>query len=199
MKAQTEVAGSIYSQTSSHHKLVLHMNSVHLTQYLHRCFFCGDSIEKSLFASTLHSSQGSQNAKAKVSLFSSIVSHCFMGVCVFVVLQEDVSFSALVQLFDPLLSPRCYAVVGLKSYGNRITSWWTCTHSHECSDSTWAPTVLQKRLCSAYLFSPAWLFAWLHLNCWIPLCSFWITLSNVFLYVLFLRRHRYHVFTVSES
>ncbi|XP_017270330.1 methyltransferase-like protein 25 [Kryptolebias marmoratus] len=29
--------------------------------------------------------------------------------------QEDVSFSALVQLFDPLLSPRCYAVVGLKN------------------------------------------------------------------------------------
>ncbi|KAM6895738.1 putative methyltransferase-like protein 25 [Xenentodon cancila] len=28
--------------------------------------------------------------------------------------QEDVSFSGLVQLFDPLLSPRCYAVVGLK-------------------------------------------------------------------------------------
>ncbi|XP_072311169.1 probable methyltransferase-like protein 25 [Eucyclogobius newberryi] len=28
--------------------------------------------------------------------------------------QENVSFSALVQLFDPLLSPRCYAVVGLK-------------------------------------------------------------------------------------
>uniref|UniRef100_A0A3Q0R7T3 Methyltransferase like 25 n=1 Tax=Amphilophus citrinellus TaxID=61819 RepID=A0A3Q0R7T3_AMPCI len=28
--------------------------------------------------------------------------------------QEDVSFSALVQLFDPLLSPRCYAVIGLK-------------------------------------------------------------------------------------
>ncbi|XP_022062415.2 methyltransferase-like protein 25 [Acanthochromis polyacanthus] len=36
--------------------------------------------------------------------------------------QEDVSLSALVQLFDPLLSPRCYAVVGLKSYGKRITS-----------------------------------------------------------------------------
>ncbi|XP_026183191.1 putative methyltransferase-like protein 25 isoform X2 [Mastacembelus armatus] len=36
--------------------------------------------------------------------------------------QEDVSFSALVQLFDPLLSPRCYAVVGLKSYGNGVTS-----------------------------------------------------------------------------
>ncbi|XP_050933557.1 methyltransferase-like protein 25 [Lates calcarifer] len=36
--------------------------------------------------------------------------------------QENLSFSALVQLFDPLLSPRCYAVVGLKSYGNRITS-----------------------------------------------------------------------------
>ncbi|XP_049892621.1 methyltransferase-like protein 25 [Epinephelus moara] len=33
--------------------------------------------------------------------------------------QEDLSFSALVQLFDPLLSPRCYAVVGLKSYGDR--------------------------------------------------------------------------------
>lgn len=28
--------------------------------------------------------------------------------------QENLSFSALVQLFDPLLSPRCYAVVGLK-------------------------------------------------------------------------------------
>ncbi|XP_071358617.1 probable methyltransferase-like protein 25 [Trachinotus anak] len=36
--------------------------------------------------------------------------------------QEDCSLSALVQLFDPLLSPRCYAVVGLKSYGNRVTS-----------------------------------------------------------------------------
>uniref|UniRef100_A0A8C3FX12 Methyltransferase like 25 n=1 Tax=Cyclopterus lumpus TaxID=8103 RepID=A0A8C3FX12_CYCLU len=30
--------------------------------------------------------------------------------------QEDSSFSALVQLFDPLLSPRCYAVIGLKSW-----------------------------------------------------------------------------------
>ncbi|KAM6896532.1 putative methyltransferase-like protein 25 isoform 3-T3 [Lycodopsis pacificus] len=29
--------------------------------------------------------------------------------------MEELSFSALVQLFDPLLSPRCYAVVGLKS------------------------------------------------------------------------------------
>lgn len=28
--------------------------------------------------------------------------------------QENVSYSALVQLFDPLLSPRCYAVIGLK-------------------------------------------------------------------------------------
>ncbi|XP_067437405.1 methyltransferase-like protein 25 [Thunnus thynnus] len=36
--------------------------------------------------------------------------------------QEEESFSTLVQLFDPLLSPRCYAVVGLKSYGDRITS-----------------------------------------------------------------------------
>ncbi|KAF1372324.1 hypothetical protein PFLUV_G00264090 [Perca fluviatilis] len=34
--------------------------------------------------------------------------------------QEDLSFSALVQLFDPLLSPRCYAIIGLKSYGDRI-------------------------------------------------------------------------------
>ncbi|TNN28592.1 Methyltransferase-like protein 25 [Liparis tanakae] len=33
--------------------------------------------------------------------------------------QEDLSFSALVQLFDPLLSPRCYAVVGLKSREER--------------------------------------------------------------------------------
>ncbi|XP_041833889.1 methyltransferase-like protein 25 isoform X1 [Melanotaenia boesemani] len=36
--------------------------------------------------------------------------------------QEDVSFSALVQLFDPLLSPRCYAIVGLRSDAKRITS-----------------------------------------------------------------------------
>ncbi|XP_070709930.1 probable methyltransferase-like protein 25 [Pempheris klunzingeri] len=35
--------------------------------------------------------------------------------------QKDLSFSALVQLFDPLLSPRCYAVVGLKSYEGRIS------------------------------------------------------------------------------
>ncbi|XP_042366871.1 methyltransferase-like protein 25 isoform X2 [Plectropomus leopardus] len=35
--------------------------------------------------------------------------------------QEDLPFSALVQLFDPLLSPRCYAVVGLKSYEDRIS------------------------------------------------------------------------------
>ncbi|KAK2883045.1 methyltransferase-like protein 25 isoform X2 [Channa argus] len=35
--------------------------------------------------------------------------------------QEGVWFSALVQLFDPLLSPRCYAVIGLKTNGNRIT------------------------------------------------------------------------------
>ncbi|XP_059181437.1 methyltransferase-like protein 25 [Centropristis striata] len=35
--------------------------------------------------------------------------------------QEDLSFSAVVQLFDPLLSPRCYAVVGLKSYEDRIS------------------------------------------------------------------------------
>ncbi|XP_072530055.1 probable methyltransferase-like protein 25 [Salminus brasiliensis] len=31
--------------------------------------------------------------------------------------QENVSYSALVQLFDPLLSPRCYAVVGIKGPG----------------------------------------------------------------------------------
>ncbi|XP_014868389.1 PREDICTED: methyltransferase-like protein 25 isoform X4 [Poecilia mexicana] len=36
--------------------------------------------------------------------------------------QEDVSFSALVQLFDPLLSPRCYAVVGLKSHSTKLRS-----------------------------------------------------------------------------
>lgn len=28
--------------------------------------------------------------------------------------QDNVSHSALVQLFDPLQSPRCYAVVGIK-------------------------------------------------------------------------------------
>ncbi|XP_066525214.1 methyltransferase-like protein 25 [Hoplias malabaricus] len=31
--------------------------------------------------------------------------------------QDNVSYSALVQLFDPLLSPRCYAVVGIKRHG----------------------------------------------------------------------------------
>ncbi|XP_067110593.1 methyltransferase-like protein 25 [Osmerus mordax] len=31
--------------------------------------------------------------------------------------QEDVSFSTLVQLFDPVLSPRCYGVVGVKTPG----------------------------------------------------------------------------------
>ncbi|KAL7828079.1 hypothetical protein AOLI_G00312310 [Acnodon oligacanthus] len=31
--------------------------------------------------------------------------------------QENVSCSALVQLFDPLLSPRCYAVIGIKRRG----------------------------------------------------------------------------------
>uniref|UniRef100_A0A3P9N2F2 Methyltransferase like 25 n=1 Tax=Poecilia reticulata TaxID=8081 RepID=A0A3P9N2F2_POERE len=36
--------------------------------------------------------------------------------------QEGVSFSALVQLFDPLLSPRCYAVVGLKSHSTKLKS-----------------------------------------------------------------------------
>ncbi|XP_076578515.1 putative methyltransferase-like protein 25 [Chaetodon auriga] len=36
--------------------------------------------------------------------------------------QEDLAFSALVQLFDPLLSPRCYAVIGLKSYEDRNSS-----------------------------------------------------------------------------
>ncbi|KAK2832251.1 hypothetical protein Q7C36_015713 [Tachysurus vachellii] len=31
--------------------------------------------------------------------------------------QENVSYSALVQLFNPLLSPRCYAIVGIKGPG----------------------------------------------------------------------------------
>ncbi|KAG9280271.1 methyltransferase-like protein 25 isoform X1 [Astyanax mexicanus] len=31
--------------------------------------------------------------------------------------QESISYSALVQLFNPLLSPRCYAVVGIKKHG----------------------------------------------------------------------------------
>ncbi|KAM9845705.1 putative methyltransferase-like protein 25 [Aulostomus maculatus] len=34
--------------------------------------------------------------------------------------QEENSLAALVQLFDPLLSPRCYAVVGVKSCGDKI-------------------------------------------------------------------------------
>ncbi|XP_008313882.1 putative methyltransferase-like protein 25 [Cynoglossus semilaevis] len=33
--------------------------------------------------------------------------------------EQDVPVSALVQLFDPLLSPRCYAVVGLKMFGKQ--------------------------------------------------------------------------------
>ncbi|XP_010885645.2 methyltransferase-like protein 25 isoform X2 [Esox lucius] len=34
--------------------------------------------------------------------------------------QEDVTFSALVQLFDPLLSPRCYGIVGVKAPGTAL-------------------------------------------------------------------------------
>lgn len=49
---------------------------------------------------------------------------CFIDFfCVFYLFfffpQEELPFSALVQLFDPLLSPRCYAVVGLKSFQER--------------------------------------------------------------------------------
>ncbi|XP_064795440.1 methyltransferase-like protein 25 isoform X3 [Oncorhynchus masou masou] len=36
-------------------------------------------------------------------------------------LQEDVAFSTLVQLFDPLLSPRCYGVVGVKAPGMELS------------------------------------------------------------------------------
>ncbi|XP_038842938.1 methyltransferase-like protein 25 isoform X4 [Salvelinus namaycush] len=35
--------------------------------------------------------------------------------------QEDVAFSTLVQLFDPLLSPRCYGVVGVKALGTELS------------------------------------------------------------------------------
>ncbi|XP_045578205.1 probable methyltransferase-like protein 25 isoform X2 [Salmo salar] len=35
--------------------------------------------------------------------------------------QEDVVFSTLVQLFDPLLSPRCYGVVGVKAPGTELS------------------------------------------------------------------------------
>lgn len=45
----------------------------------------------------------------RINLFAS---HGFLGLRF---LQADLSFTALVQLFDPLLSPRCYAVVGLKT------------------------------------------------------------------------------------
>lgn len=128
------------SQPSSKTNLFYTWTGVHLTQYLYRCFFSGDSIETSLIARTLYSRgcQGSQSQtgrRIKIFmsmwfLFSSIVSYCFLGVCL-CVLQEELSFSALVQLFDPLLSPRCYAVVGLKSNGDRISSWWIYTYAHD--------------------------------------------------------------------
>ncbi|XP_038852702.1 methyltransferase-like protein 25 isoform X3 [Salvelinus namaycush] len=35
--------------------------------------------------------------------------------------MEDVAFSTLVQLFDPLLSPRCYGVVGVKAPGTELS------------------------------------------------------------------------------
>ncbi|XP_042171533.1 methyltransferase-like protein 25 isoform X3 [Oncorhynchus tshawytscha] len=35
--------------------------------------------------------------------------------------QEDVAFSTLVQLFDPLLSPRCYGVVAVKAPGMELS------------------------------------------------------------------------------
>ncbi|CAL8318418.1 unnamed protein product [Lota lota] len=51
-----------------------------------------------------------------------ILAPCIEGVVLldrlcFLKEQEDITFSALVQLFDPLLSPRCYAVVGVKTPG----------------------------------------------------------------------------------
>ncbi|CAL8386023.1 unnamed protein product [Gadus morhua 'NCC'] len=51
-----------------------------------------------------------------------ILAPCIEGVVLldrlcFLKEQEDIAFSALVQLFDPLLSPRCYAVVGVKTAG----------------------------------------------------------------------------------
>lgn len=80
-------------------------------------------------------------------LFTYIVSYCFFGcVCVCLcVLQEDLSFSALVQLFDPLLSPRCYAIIGLKSYGDRISCWWTYTYADDYNtllERSWLYTII---------------------------------------------------------
>lgn len=69
--------------------------------------------------------------RIKIFMFMSCFIYIFcvfficVCVCVCGVLQEDVSFSALVQLFDPLLSPRCYAVVGLKHFDDRMPSWQT--------------------------------------------------------------------------
>uniref|UniRef100_A0A8C5EDK1 Methyltransferase domain-containing protein n=1 Tax=Gouania willdenowi TaxID=441366 RepID=A0A8C5EDK1_GOUWI len=58
----------------------------------------------------------------KVSLAPCIEGLILLDRLCFLKEQENVSFSALVQLFDPLLSPRCYAVVGLKSYDGRPTT-----------------------------------------------------------------------------
>lgn len=83
-----------------------------------------DSIEKSCIART-EDARGHEAEQGGESRFFFLMSMCFLfsSLCVLLfsgcvsvcVLQEDLSFSALVQLFDPLLSPRCYAVVGLKS------------------------------------------------------------------------------------
>lgn len=39
----------------------------------------------------------------------------------FINFQEDIAWSALVKLFDPVQSPRCYAVIALKKQCDR--SW----------------------------------------------------------------------------
>lgn len=75
---------------------------------------------------TSHSGGRQESRTPKLGRDSRFSVDLFYGVllCLFIFSpQEELPFSALVQLFDPLLSPRCYAVVGLKSFDKR-TRWW---------------------------------------------------------------------------
>lgn len=136
-------------------------------------------------------------------LFSPIVSYCLL-VCVrLCVLQQDLSFSALVQLFDPLLSPRCYAVVGLKSYEDGISRWWTwwyiCTWLEsagygvmiildQISNHIWVTVFCMRSLVLV-------LTIWFNLNVVIYLCCLCRTFSNILFFLMtFLMKNKSSTF-----
>lgn len=134
---------------------------VHLTQYLYRCFFSGGFRREICSSRNIlpkgHEAKLGGDARSfspcPCVFYSAPLCLIVLWVCV-CVLQEDVSLSALVQLFDPLLSPRCYAVVGLKRRDNAAASWrtHTCTHRGGGGDTWSAIMLLQPVVLCLYLF-----------------------------------------------